>query len=515
MLELLYPRLVRERWSPGTGIVIEPALAEAWTFSADRRELTFHLREARWSDGRSVDCADVEFTWRAQHAAALGWPGIYLKEAIEDFHCADRRTAVFRFSRPSAYQLLDANDDAQVSRAYGDLPFGKWLETAWEERMVSAGPFRLERVVPGQEAILVRDPTWWEAGRPYLERLVFRVYAGADEALRALLAGEVDLLEKVPPARAAEVAAREDLALLDLPGLSWSFIAWNQLEPDAYGEDRRRRGCETGCSEDAGTIRALLERRPHPILSDPRVRRALTAAIDRQDLVDGPWHGHARVAVSPLVSFLGLPGQAEALPWDPVRAAAWLEEAGWKLPAGGGVRQKGGRRLELEILVNADNTLRREVLERVVTNLDAVGVAVRPVALPRREFVARARAKDFDGLLGGWRAGTRIEPQSILHCDAAAGRGNNLGAWCDAEADALAEQAAAASDLEHALPVWRRWEARFIEQQPYTMLYEERVLIGLSRRVHDATPSPLHPYAGIENWWVDPPVRSAASAAAR
>ena len=503
VLELLYPRLVRERWSPGTGIRVEPALAERWSFSDDRRELRFELREARWSDGRPVSCADVAFTWRAQHSPALGWPGLYIKDGIESFECADERTAVFRFAHPSAYQVLDANDDAQLPRVYGAVPFEQWMATAWEQRLVSAGPFRLERVVPGQEAILVRDPEWRDGTRPYIDRLIFRVYAGADEALRALLAGDVDLVEKVPPGRAAEVARREDLALLDLPGLSWTFIAWNQLAPGAYAADRRRRGCGAGCREDAQTVRALLADHPHPILGDPRVRRALTLAIDREDLVEGPWRGHARVAVSPLVSFLGVSGQSRPLPWDPVRAAALLEAAGWRRPVEGGVREKDGRRLELEILVNADNTLRREVLERVATALAGVGVAVRPVALPRREYIARARAKDFDGLLGGWRAGTRIEPQSILHCAAAAGRGNNLGAWCDDRADALADRAAAAADLEHALPLWRQWEERFVQQQPYTMLYEERVLIGIHRRVHDASPSPLNPYAEIEKWWVD------------
>ncbi len=507
VLELLYPRLVHERFGAGEeGLV--PWVARSWSFAPDRRTLTFAIDPAaRWSDGRPVGCEDVAFTLAIQRDDALAWDGAFLKQAIEAVECPDPKTAVVRFARPSVYQLLDANDDALVPLAYRDVPPARWAETRWETRPVTAGPFRLEAVKPGQEAVLARDPSFWVPGRPYLDRVVFRVYPDATAALAAFEAGEVDVLDKVPPLRAAALAAQSGRTVIDAPSLAYTFVAWNALEPAAYAADRAARGCDEkrDCAESADEIRRLQRTRPHPALADARVRRALTLATDREDIVRGVLGGHGRVGVSPVVSALVPAFDASAgLPFDPPLAARLLDEAGWVDADRDGVREKGGRRLELTVIADAENGARRDALDRMASSLARVGVKLVPEPLPRADFLARARDKRFDGVISGWRAGTRVEPQGILHTDAAAGRGNNLGAWSTPASDALLDRAAAAPSPALALPLWREWQAIFRDEQPYTMLYEERTLVGLSSRVHGATPSPLNPYDGLENWWLAP-----------
>jgi peptide/nickel transport system substrate-binding protein len=507
VLELVYPRLVRERFGAGEAGLV-PWAARSWSFSPDRRTLTFALDpRARWSDGSPLRCEDVAFTLAMQRDEALAWDGAFLKEAIEAVECPDPATAVFRFARPSSYQALDANDDALVPAAYRAVPPAQWAETRWETRAVTAGPFRIESVKPGQEAVLARDPQFWIEGRPFLDRVVFRVYPDAAAALAALEAGEVDVLDKLPPLRAKELVARGGIAVVEAPGLAYTFVGWNALDPAAYAADRRARGCaaDAPCAESAADIRRLQRSHPHPVLSDPRVRRALTLATDREDIVQGVLGGYGRVGVSPIVSALGDAfDPSAALPFDPARAAALLDEAGWSGRDPDGVRRKGSRRLELSVIADAENGSRRDALERMAASLARVGVRLTAEPLPRTEFLARARDKRFDGVISGWRAGSRIEPQAILHSDAAAGRGNNLGAWSTPESDALLDRAAAAASPAEALPLWREWQALFREEQPYTVLYEERTLVGLSPRVRGATPSPLSPYDGLEAWWIAP-----------
>jgi peptide/nickel transport system substrate-binding protein len=454
-----------------------------------------------------VRCEDVAFTLAVQRDAALAWDGAFLKNAIEAVECPDPATAVFRFARPSVYQALDANDDALVPAAYRAVPPAKWAETRWETQAVTAGPFRLESVQPGQEAVLARDPQFWIEGRPYLDRVVFRVYPDAAAALAALEAGEVDVLDKLPPLRAKELAGRAGLALVDAPGLAYTFVGWNALDPSAYAADRSARGCvrDKPCEETADDIRRLQRAHPHPVLADPLVRRALTLATDREDIVQGVLGGFGRIGSSPIVSALGTVCDPSAtLPFDPARAAALLDEAGWSGRDRDGVRRKGPLRLELTVIADAENGARREALERMAASLARVGAKLIAEPLPRAEFLARARDKRFDGVISGWRAGSRIEPQAILHTAAAAGRGNNLGAWSTPESDALLDRAAAAASPGEALPLWRQWQALFRDEQPYTVLYEERTLVGLSARVRGATPSPLSPYDGLEGWWLAP-----------
>lgn len=503
VLDLVYPRLVRER-PPGSSPPFAPHLARRWELSADGLRLTFHLRpDARWSDGRGITCEDVRFTLEVQRSEALAWPGVETKRRIDRIECPDPSTAVFVFGQVSPHPVMDANDDAIIPRVFGEVPLEDWSSTDWSARLVTAGPYRLLRGASAAEAILEADPLFWDAEHVRVPRILLRVFADRERAAAALLAGEVDVLPELPATLAEQVAHSPVTRLVDLPGWSWTFIAWNTLEPSAYTADRRKRGCsgDAPCPESVSNIRRLRHDHSHPILADPRVRRALTLASDREDLVRELWAGHARPAVSPVISALGPAHDPSALlPFDPAAAAALLEEAGWHRSAPGETRKKGARELELHVIVNADNRRRRDALERIGANLALVGVRLIPEPLPRRGFVARARDKAFDGACLGWRAGTRIEPWTILHSRAAPSRGYNLGSWSTADSDRLLDEIRGTLDPRTALPLLHRWQRIFREQQPYTPLYEERLLIGLSRRIVEARPDALDPLAEVWTW---------------
>ena len=286
--------------------------------------------------------------------------------------------------------------------------------------------------------------------------------------------------------------------------MAYAYLGWNVLEPSAYRRDRRSRGCGAGerCTESESDILRLQAEQPHAILAEPTVRRALTLAIDRQDLVDGLWLGHAQTGASPLVSANWAHDPESALPFDPRRAVELLDEAGWRDTDGDGVRDRNGMRLEIGVIVNAENRLIRDTLDRVSAGLERIGVRLTSEPLPRREFVERARDKSFDAVLSGWWAGTRIEPHNLLHTHAAVGRGNNLVSWSTPESDALLDRGLAARRAAESAPVWRQWQGLFREAQPLTVLYEERTLVGIGRRVHGPDPFFLNPYFNVDRWWV-------------
>jgi peptide/nickel transport system substrate-binding protein len=503
VLELVYPRLVRETGFGGSASSFEPWLAASWDASDDGLELTFHLRpDARWSDGHAVTCDDVRFTWKAQMDEALAWPGAFLKARIVDVTCRDPRTVAFRFSEAYADQMLDANDDAVVPAAYGAVPFDAWAGTRWEERPVTCGPFKPVSVTAGQEAVIVRDPMWWGAHEVGLDRVVLRVLPDQAAGFLRFLDGDVDLLPKVPPLRAAAVRAEAGFELIELPSLSYTFIGWNVLEPGSYLADRRARGCrgEARCPESEDDITRLQRTKPHAVLADARVRRALTLGIDRGDIVDGVWKGHAVEGSSPIPSALWAHNPSTALRFDPAEAARLLDEAGFTGRDAAGVRTGSGRRLELRVLLNADNATRRDAFDRAATSLARLGVKLVPDAVPRAEFNARARDKAYDAVLSGWSAGTRIEPQSILSLHAALNRGNGLTSWSTPASEELLARASRAATREEARPLWLRWQAVFRDEQPYTILYEERMLTGRGPRLRGDTGPVLDPLQSLHRW---------------
>ena len=507
VLELLYPRLVRETGFAGGASTLAPWLASSWDRSADGLAVTFHLRpDARWSDGSAVTCEDVRFTWKAQTDEALAWSGAFLKKRVASVSCPDAATAVFRFTEAYADQILDANDDAIVPAAYGAIPRNRWAATRWEDRAVTCGPFKLASVAAGQEAVLVRDPGWWGAEDVALERVVLRVLPDPAAGFLRFLDGDVDLFAKVPPLRADELRVKAGFELIELPSLSYSFIGWNVLAPGAYVVDRKARGCGGGaeCAEADADILRLQRTKPHPVLANARVRRALTLGIDRGDIVEGVWRGHALAGSSPIPSPLWAHDPGAALPFDPAAAARLLDEAGFTGRDPDGVRTRAGRRLELRVLLNADNATRRDAFDRAAASLARLGVKLIGDAVPRAEFNARARDKNFDAVLSGWSAGTRIEPQSILSLHAAANRGNGLTSWSTPESEALLARAARATTREEARPLWSDWQAVFREEQPYTILYEERMLVGRGPRLRGDAGPVLDPLQSLHLWRIAP-----------
>jgi len=489
ILELLYPRLVHET-GLGAQARFDPWLAERWEFSADRLMLTFFLRpNATWSSGEPVTCADLQFTLEMQRSDDLGWQGRSYKDRIHSLECLDDHTAQFRFTEPYADQMLDVNDNAIVPRTYADVDPSSWRATSWEDRLVSAGPYKLVTVTPGQEVVLERDPAFWAKDETMADRLIFRIYPDATAAVQGFLEGEVDVLQRVPVLQAGEVMNRRDLALIPAPSLKYSFIAWNMLEPDAYMQDRVVRGCveNSECSETDEDILRLQAEYPHEVLSDPAVRRALSFGIDRDDLIEGVMGGYA-----------------DSRLFDLEETRRILEGAGWHDEDGDGVRERNGRRLSLRVITYARHTPRKEALERVVRSLAPAGVEIIAEPLERGEFIRRTWDKNFDGVVSGWRAGSRVEPQMLFHTRAAVDRGNNLGAWSTPESDRLLDQAGNAESRHKAGPLWKRWQNLFHHEAPYAILYEEEMLEGINTRIHGATPTPLNPLHHMHRWWIAP-----------
>lgn len=504
IVDLLYPRLFHEQLGSGVGR-FAPALASGWSWQPDGRTLHLTLQpQARWSDGRPLTCDDLVYTLGVRHSDRTGWSGAREARAVEAVRCLDPHSAEIRFASRRADALALLNDNALVSANYRSIPLEQWRAIVWPERAIGAGPFRIGAFRAGQELVLHRDPTWWGSAPAAVDEVVFRIFPDDTLAFQAFLSGEVDLVERLPLTRLAEVTARPGRSVYEVPSLAVTQIVWNQLAPNAYRRDRAERGCaaERGCHESPADLERLRRTAPHPLLIDRRVRRALMLALDRQDLVDGLLQGKGRVGTSPVVSSLWAHDHQPPERFDPQAAAALLQEAGWMRSNPAGVRQRAGRPLRIELLVNAESAVRRDVAERCRSMLALVGVDLVIEAVPRSEYALRAREKAFDALLIGWRAGTRLSTDLTLQD--AVDLGPNMGSWSTDRSEQLLQQAMSAPDEATARPLWVAWQALFRQEQPLTVLYEEPNLIGINARVVGATPSALNPYDNLSSWWIDP-----------
>jgi peptide/nickel transport system substrate-binding protein len=287
---------------------LEGRLARSWAHSADFRSWTYHLRtDVRWHDGVPVTAHDVKFTLEL-----LSRPESESFLPFESIEVLDDWTVTVRSARVADYYQTHACWPKHLLERLDARSIGNW--EFWT-RPVGNGPYRYLRQVPDTMAELEANPNYYR-GKPRIDRVVLKFQAG----LTDLLSGNVDTV--------FGNTVRSPLAELD-PRIRVYYF---------YEET---------------TARGIYWQNQHPFFRDPRVRRALTLAINRRELlplinvprdvvlVDGPYTQRQLRR-----------GQIPApLPYDPDQARALLDAAGWRNRDGDGVRERDGQAFRFAAIV--------------------------------------------------------------------------------------------------------------------------------------------------------------------
>lgn len=474
ILGLVYPSLAVEqadyREHPPS---FAPGLATGWERSDDGLELRFSLDpRARWSDGVPVTAEDVVFSFRTQRSPELAWLGSDAKDAILEVAAVDPHTVRFRFDRRYLYQLMDANDGLIIpAHAWSGVPYAQWRELDWEERVLSAGPFRLASHRPQQELVLERNPGYWREGLPYLDRVIWRPMPSRTGLLTQLLTGGIDLVNGLDPADAARVAGDPRLRLVSFPDRGYSQVRWNLRRP---------------------------------FFSDRRVRRALAMAIDRQAIIDVAYLGRARPSIGPVISTMwAFNHSLQPVPFDLAGARRLLAEAGWSDSNGDDSLDRDGVELAFELLTNAENDQRQDICLLIEADLARVGVRVRPRFLEWGTLLALETAGDFDAIVSGWIEPTLIDLGPLWRSAPPGEPTLNSTGYANPEVDRLLDAAAEAATFEEQKPIFDRIQELIVEDQPYTFLAETERLVAINARVRGAVINDASPYFNLEEWHVE------------
>jgi len=282
---------------------IVPALAESWSPSPDGLEWTFRLRKGvKFHDGTGLDADAVVFSMQRlldeknpmKPDDKVPYASFY-RGIVASVAAKDPLTVVFRLTRPfapfvanmamfSASIVSPTAVKAAGSRAFGKSPVG-------------TGPFRFESWSQGEKKIvLVRHDAYW-GGAPAVGRVIFKTIPDNNARLTALRSGDINWMDGVPCEEIDPCRKDARLKVWSATGMNVGYLAMNT------------------------------ERKP---FDDPRVRRAVSLAVDRKRLVDALYYGSAVPAVHPMPP--GTPGYDASTPLpaaDPAKAKALLAEAGF------------------------------------------------------------------------------------------------------------------------------------------------------------------------------------------
>jgi peptide/nickel transport system substrate-binding protein len=414
----------------------------------------------------------VRFTLAVQKDPRVGWTDMELKDFIRDVEVVDPLTVRFVFSRAYPYQLMDANDGHIVpAHSFGKVPLERWRTAEFESGLVTGGPFRLAGHSPQQTIILERDPRYWGAPQPYLDRLVFRILPEIGNQLGQLLAGEVQLMPVVPPAEAPRIQANPDVRLVEFPSRTYGLVLWNNRDP---------------------------------LFADRRVRRALSLAINRKALVDAVFHGHARLSNGPVLSSMWAYNDALLqLPYDPKPAGDLLAQAGWR-PAGSDANlRRGEKRFGFDLLYPAGNAMRQQMALLIQADLARLGIQVRPVQVEFTSLIARLESGGYQAVIWAWTEATKVDLTALWGTPRENEATDNYLGYSNPEVDRLITAAREETDIAKAKAFLDRAQVLIVEDQPVTFLYEANQLVAVSRHVLGADINAASVYFNVADWYWD------------
>lgn len=461
---LLQPGLVR--LDPDTSAWV-PGLAKTWSFAADSTAVTLALDASlRWSDGEAFTARDVVATFDLYRDEAVAYPRRSRLAPIASVTAVDDTTVRFDYaSRPADPLIAIAHD---VLPAHLVETFDRADPASWPigRAPVTLGAFRLVEWATNDRLVLERNP--FHPDPPArLEGIEIVVVPDAASRLLQLRTGEVDLVASVGKAKLE--ALREDPAIEIVPveGRSVAFLQFDLEDPR---------------------------------LADERVRRAISHAIDRADICERVFFGHARPAASlvPPVSWAHA-GELAPIVHDPARANALLDEAGWARD-GDGIRTRDGEPLRLDLLSVAGDPERENVVVLLQTQLRAVGIDVRPQGREMRTLIRTLQTEDFDLALLQLSGPVDADVRPFLTSTGPF----NFGGWSDEEFDRLANDAATLASRARARAAARRVQEIVARRQPIAPLYHPSTLVAHRVRLRAVAPTWISPFDDAASWWIDP-----------
>jgi peptide/nickel transport system substrate-binding protein len=453
-------------------------LAESWRWSNDSLNLAFHLNpRAKWHDGRAVTAQDVRFTFQLNKNPGVAGRYVSSLENIDSVTTQDSLTAVFWFHRRLPTQFLDAAAQLLILPAHQ-------LDTIPPERLreteapppIGSGRFRLRRWDRGASVELVPDTSNYR-GRARLGRAIWTVTPDFTTAVTRLKRGDIDFVDGLRPENIAELAVQPNLRLTTAPTMDYAFLRFNLRDPANPS-------------------------RPHPILGNRELRRAIAMSIDRESLVRSVLDTFAVVPAGPTVrSFPSTDPNLVQTPFDSARASAMLDSLGW-IRRADGLRSRNGKELSFNLIVPSYSPNRMRMGVLLQEKLRQAGIRVNAERMDYQAQVTKEVKGDFDASLDNWTL--HASPDATRDAWGMTGigeKGVNYGSYSNPRFDALLDTALRA-DPAQARARFRAAYAVINDDAPAIWLYEPRKIIGVNSRIRMADMRPDAWWFSLPDWYV-------------
>ncbi len=372
---------------------IEPALAESWQISDDKKQITFTLREnLKWSDGQPLTADDVIFTYKDiafNPNISTNWQDtlkIGKSQAFPEIKKIDNRRVEFTFPEPFAPFLFSTTGSpdgvgilpkhilektTKTKDKNGNLLFlSTWGTGTNPQEIVVNGPYMIERYIPSQRIIFRRNPYYWrkdEKGKqlPYVERIIWEIIESTDTGVLQFRSGGLDTL----------VVSPENFSLLKNEEKRGNFTVYNG--GSAFSKTFISFNLNTGKRKNGQPVIDPIKSR---WFNNVNFRRAVAHAIDRKTLINNVFRGLGELHNSPIdiqsPYYLSPEKGLKVYEYNQNKARQLLVKTGFKYDAKNQLFDAEGNRVSFTLITNVENKTRVTMAAQIKTDLEKIGIKV-------------------------------------------------------------------------------------------------------------------------------------------
>jgi peptide/nickel transport system substrate-binding protein len=458
---LIFSTLVEEGYDLRTA----PGIAASWE-TPNETTFVFHIRPGvRFHDGAPLTSEDVKFTFDHLMDPTVNSPfGAILRNEIRSIENLDSLTVRFTLPHPVAAflnTLVVPILPAHIIQKTGGLG----------DPMIGSGPFRF--VSQSSTELTLEANKDYYGGAPKFDRLTFKIVSDDSTRFLKLKKGELDLLINALPLDKIDEAYKPPISkeyhIIEEPGLSYNYIAFNLEDP---------------------------------VLKDARVRRAIAMAVNVDEIIQHRLNGHA-VRATGLLASVNPYYQPDVYvpPFDPARAKALLDEAGYPEPFGDG---DPGPRLQVE-LKTSNNAQAVAVARILQAQLAAIGVEANIRSYEWGTFYSDIRSGAFQMTTLRWVG--IIDPDfyyDVFHSAQVPPNGSNRGHYANSEMDRLLEAGRVTLDFAARKAIYSKVQKKIAEDLPYISLWHANNVSIVHNRVKGCRQHPTGSFLSFRDISLQP-----------
>ncbi|MGO8989935.1 MAG: peptide-binding protein [bacterium] len=421
-------------------------LAESWKVEPGPQPvITFYLRKGvLWHDGKEFTAEDVKFTYDRIMDEKTNTVRRSSFELVKSAEVLDPYTFRVTYKEPFSPGLDSWGIGIIPKHLLENVDINT---TPFNRHPIGTGPFRFIEWVSDEKIVLDANSQYFE-GTPDLDGIIYRIIPETALNEMEILTRGVDY-SGISPFEYRRMEEIPSVKVYSQPSLGYTYIGYNLK---------------------------------NPLFRDRRVRRALTYAINREQIVQYVLYGLGVVATGPFPNQMWYWNpNVKPIPYDPQKARELLEEAGWK-PNKNGILEKEGKPFRFTLITNSGNDTRRDVGVLVQRQLHEIGIDVTLELYEWSVFIKDfIDARHFDACILGWGLSVDPDAYEIWHSSQIE-KGFNFTSYRNPEVDKLLVEGRREYDIQKRKEIYWRIHELIADDQPYTFLFVPLAISAVEKR---------------------------------